>query len=72
MSWFAPVTNSWTASTGSTVNRVLEELLTEARLVVSEADGSAALVETLYASMRYRGQGHEIEVELPLTQVRPR
>jgi N-methylhydantoinase A len=53
------------------VNRVLEELLTEARLVVSEADGSAALVETLYASMRYRGQGHEIEVELPLTQFGP-
>lgn len=53
------------------VNRVLGELLTEARLVVSEADGSAALVETLYASMRYRGQGHEIEVELPLTQFGP-
>ena len=53
------------------VNRVLDELLTEARLVVSEADGSATLIETLYASMRYRGQGHEIEVELPLTQFGP-
>jgi N-methylhydantoinase A len=50
------------------VNRVIEELATEARQVVSEAAGPVPLIETLHASMRYRGQGHEIDVALPLTR----
>ncbi len=53
------------------VNQVLDELFTEARLVVSEAAGPAPLIEVLFASMRYRGQGHEIEVELPLKRFGP-
>ena len=50
------------------VNRVLDELLAEANLVVGEAAPSAPRTATVYASMRYRGQGHEIEVELPMTR----
>ena len=48
------------------VNRVIDELAAEARLVVAEAAGPVPVVETLHASMRYRGQGHEIDVALPL------
>ncbi|MEL7157624.1 MAG: hypothetical protein AAFN30_13610 [Actinomycetota bacterium] len=48
------------------VNRILAELADEARLVVAEAAPGAPVVETLHASMRYRGQGHEIDVPLPM------
>ncbi len=51
------------------VNRVIDELRAETRLVVTEAAGDVALVETLHASMRYRGQGHEIDVPLALGPV---
>jgi len=53
------------------VNAVVDELLAEARLVVTEAAGPAPLVETLHASMRYRGQGHEIDVALPVGRFGP-
>ena len=51
------------------VNAVLDELRDEARRVVLDAVGTAAagatpapLTEQVVASMRYRGQGHEIDV----------
>ena len=47
------------------VNSVIDELRHEARLVVEAAAGDVPLVETLHASMRYRGQGHEIDVPIP-------
>ncbi|MGF1598685.1 MAG: hydantoinase/oxoprolinase family protein [Acidimicrobiales bacterium] len=53
------------------VNRVVDELRTEARLVVEAAAGPVELVESLHASMRYRGQGHEIDVDLPLRPFGP-
>ena len=53
------------------VNTVIDELRTEARLVVESAAGDAPLVETLHASMRYRGQGHEIDVPVPLREFGP-
>ncbi|MCP5027747.1 MAG: hydantoinase/oxoprolinase family protein [Actinomycetia bacterium] len=53
------------------VNEVLDELRAEARLVVADAAGSAPLVESLHASMRYQGQGHEIDVVLPLSRFGP-
>ena len=48
------------------VNAVLDELRTEAHTVVEAAVGDAPMVETLHASMRYRGQGHEIDVPVPV------
>jgi len=53
------------------VNQVVGELLAEAHVVVGEAAAGEPLTESLYASMRYRGQGHEIEVELPMTTFGP-
>ncbi len=54
------------------VNDVVEALRAEARLVVETAAGAGApVVETLNASMRYRGQGHEIDVPVPLERFGP-
>jgi N-methylhydantoinase A len=54
------------------VNDVVEALRAEARLVVETAAGAGEpLVETLNASMRYRGQGHEIDVPVPLERFGP-
>lgn len=50
------------------VNAVIDDLAAEARLVVEEAAGTVPLVEQLWASMRYRGQGHEIDVPIPLSR----
>ena len=47
------------------VNDVMTEMRAEAAAIVEAAAGDAALVERRSASMRYLGQGHEIEVELP-------
>lgn len=48
------------------VNEVIHDLRHEARLVVEAAAGpEVELTETLWASMRYQGQGHEIDVPLP-------
>ena len=53
------------------VNAVIDELRTEARTVVEAAVGDAPIVETLHASMRYRGQGHEIDVAVPVERFGP-
>lgn len=46
-------------------NELLDALALEARDVVEQAAAGARLVETRSALMRYRGQGHEIDVILP-------
>ncbi len=46
-------------------NALMAEMRAEAAAIVEPAAGGAPLVETRTASMRYLGQGHEIEVALP-------
>jgi N-methylhydantoinase A len=53
------------------VNAVLDELRAEARMVVESAVGDSPVVETLHASMRYLGQGHEIDVRVPVDRFGP-
>jgi N-methylhydantoinase A len=52
------------------VNGLMDEMHTEALEVVRQGIGTGVaesdLVETRHAYMRYRGQGHEIPVELPV------
>jgi N-methylhydantoinase A len=48
------------------VNDAIVELRHEARLIVDAAAPDADTVETIHASMRYRGQGHEIDVVVPI------
>jgi N-methylhydantoinase A len=50
------------------VNALFAEMRAEAEAVVQAGAPGAALVETRTADMRYRGQGHEITVTLPLGQ----
>src|SRR6185436_12999462 len=47
------------------VNRLFAEMHAEAEAVVKAGAPNARLVETRTADMRYRGQGHEITVDLP-------
>ena len=47
------------------VNRLFAEMRAEAEAVVKAGAPNAKLVETRTADMRYRGQGHEITVDLP-------
>ncbi len=47
------------------VNRLFAEMRAEAEAVVKAGAPDARLVETRTADMRYRGQGHEITVDLP-------
>jgi len=47
------------------VNRLFAEMYAEAEAVVKAGAPSAKLVATRTADMRYRGQGHEITVDLP-------
>lgn len=49
--------------------RMVSEMLTEARSIVEGASNDRALSEELIASMRYVGQGHEISVVLPSLQL---
>ena len=63
-----PLTNAFDHDA---VNTVVDELRTEARTVVEAAVGDAPITETLYASMRYRGQGHEIDVAVPVERFGP-
>jgi N-methylhydantoinase A len=48
------------------VNRLFAEMRAEAEAIVRRGAPNAALTERRSAFMRYRGQGHEIAVELPL------
>ena len=47
------------------VNELYREMRAEAEAVVAAGAPGAPLVETRTADMRYRGQGHEITVDLP-------
>jgi N-methylhydantoinase A len=47
------------------VNRLFAEMHAEAEAVVKAGAPQAKLVATRTADMRYRGQGHEITVDLP-------
>jgi N-methylhydantoinase A len=51
------------------VNRLMEQMRTEALEVVAPAAESLQLMERRVAFMRYKGQGHEIEVELPVRRL---
>jgi N-methylhydantoinase A len=48
------------------VNRLLAEMRTEAEAIVRRGAPEVKLVEQRSAFMRYRGQGHEIAVNLPV------
>jgi N-methylhydantoinase A len=48
------------------VNRLVAEMRGEAEAIVRRAAPDARLTEQRSAFMRYRGQGHEISVELPV------
>jgi len=50
----------------SAVNRLLAEMRAEAEGVVRQGAPTAELTEQRSSFMRYRGQGHEIAVELPV------
>jgi N-methylhydantoinase A len=50
----------------ATVNQLLSEMRAEAEAVVRQGAPTAALTEQRSSFMRYRGQGHEIAVELPV------
>ncbi len=52
----------------SAANRLLAEMRAEAEAVVRRGAPSAALSERRSSFMRYRGQGHEIAVELPVRE----
>jgi len=47
-------------------NRLIAEMRAEAGAIVRRGAGDSALVEQRAAFMRYRGQGHEIAVPLPI------
>ncbi|MDO9437054.1 hydantoinase/oxoprolinase family protein [Hydrogenophaga sp.] len=47
------------------INAMLEEMADSARAVVEPAANGAPLTETRTVSMRYQGQGHELEVDIP-------
>jgi N-methylhydantoinase A len=48
------------------VNRLLQEMRAEAEAIVRQGAGDVRLTEHRSAFMRYRGQGHEIAVTLPV------
>ena len=53
------------------VNRLLAEMRAEAEAIVRQGAPNAALTEQRTAFMRYRGQGHEIAVPLPVRNFAP-
>ena len=55
----------------ATVNRLLAEMRAEAEAIVRQGAPDAALTEQRTAFMRYRGQGHEIAVTLPVRNFTP-
>jgi N-methylhydantoinase A len=48
------------------INAVFSRLRAEAREIVSLADGYGDIRERRFADMRYRGQGHDLSVEIPV------
>jgi N-methylhydantoinase A len=55
----------------ASANRLLREMRSEAEAIVRRAEPAARLLEQRSAFMRYRGQGHEIAVELPVRNFTP-
>jgi N-methylhydantoinase A len=53
----------------ASVNRLFEDMRTEAEAIVRRGAPAAKVVEQRSAFMRYRGQGHEIAVELPVREL---
>lgn len=51
------------------VNALLDEMRAEAEAVVRLASPQGALAEHRVAFMRYRGQGHEVAVQLPMQRL---
>ncbi|HWG03723.1 MAG TPA: hydantoinase/oxoprolinase family protein [Beijerinckiaceae bacterium] len=47
------------------VNAIFDTLRTEAERIVELASGYGEAAERCFADMRYRGQGHELNVEIP-------
>ena len=47
------------------VNGIFDKLRREAEVIVALAPGYGAVGEKRFADMRYRGQGHDLSVELP-------
>ncbi|MEL7543586.1 MAG: hydantoinase/oxoprolinase family protein [Pseudomonadota bacterium] len=47
------------------ITAMLDEMVAEARAVVAQGAGEAGARTTRSAYMRYKGQGHEIEISLP-------
>lgn len=54
-----------------TANRILGEMRDAAEAIVRQGAGEAALSENRSAFMRYKGQGHEIAVKLPVRRYAP-
>jgi N-methylhydantoinase A len=52
-------------------NRILEEMRAGAEAIVRKGAGGAALSESRSAFMRYKGQGHEIAVTVPVRRYTP-
>ena len=55
----------------ASANRLFAEMHADAEAVVRRGQPSAELAEQRSAFMRYRGQGHEIAVELPVREFEP-
>mgnify|MGYP001792733201 CR=1 FL=1 len=53
------------------INALLEDMDNEARAIVRQGAPEAELKLSRSAFMRYHGQGHEIEIELPLEPLAP-
>ncbi len=54
-----------------TVNRLLKQMQEEALSIVKPGAFDTPLIETRTAYMRYKGQGHEIEVAIPNRDLEP-
>jgi N-methylhydantoinase A len=48
------------------INRLFADMRAQAEAIVRSGAGAAMLTETRHAFMRYRGQGHEVSVPLPV------
>ena len=48
------------------INRLFADMRAQAEAIVRSGAGAATLTETRHAFMRYRGQGHEVSVPLPV------
>jgi N-methylhydantoinase A len=48
------------------INRLFADMRAQAEAIVRSGAGAATLTETRHAFMRYRGQGHDVSVPLPV------